>query len=136
MTHRRIGVFVALWGALACATTATGQEEALAVPSGLDLRLQEVRLEDGIFGQPRAARFRFVAPAIGEGASFADVEADFAYLCENLALPWLAERGENVPRVVISYAARDIEFGAIDPEIVQFFDAFRVENGTCIWENF
>lgn len=129
-------LFVALGGAFACATTATGQEEALAVPSGIALRLQEVRLEDSIFGQPRAARFRLVAPAIGEGTGFAEVEGDFAYLCENLALPWLAERGEAVPRILISYAAREIEFGTTDPDTVQFFDAFRVEKGLCIWEGF
>ncbi|SDO40243.1 hypothetical protein SAMN05216196_105191 [Lutimaribacter pacificus] len=131
-----IRVFVALGGTFACATTAAGQEEAPAVPSGIALHLQEIRLEDGLFDQPRVARFRFVAPAIGGAAGFAEVEGDFAHLCETVALPWLTERGDAAPRVVISYASREIEFGSSDPDTVQFFEAFRVENGTCIWEGF
>lgn len=131
-------IIVALGGAFAGATTVAGQEEARpvpSVPSGIALELLESVVDTpgdlGVF-----ARFRFVAPAIGDTASFADVEADFPYLCENYALPALQKADLSPERIVISFSAAPIEFGASDPGVVQFFEAFRVENGTCIWEGF
>jgi hypothetical protein len=130
--------FVALGGALASATTATGQEEARPVPhlpSGIEVRLQEVVI-DAPAGMGEVARFRFVAPAIGQGIGFAEVAQDFAVLCRDHALPALSRIGAQPDRVVVSYAAAPVEFGAAAPDIVQFFEVFRLEDGACIWEGF
>lgn len=131
--------FVALGGAFACATTVAGQEEARpvpSVPSGFDVTLQERLIEDlgslGVF-----ARYRFVVPGIAAHSdSFALVEADFAALCQDYALPDLAADALTVDRIVVSFAAAPIEFGATDPDIVQFFEVFQVVGATCIWEGF
>lgn len=135
---RWVGGFVALGGAFACATTVAGQEEARpvpSVPSGLDVTLQDHLLDDlgslGVF-----ARFRFVVPGIAQGAGFGQVESDFPILCRDYAVPALSDAAVSPERIVISYASAPVEFGAYDPDIVQFFEAFRVEGDTCIWEGF
>ena len=61
-----------------------------------------------------------------------DIEA----LCADFALPYLRDNNTQVTRIVISMADRELEFGATDPEATQFFDMFRPENGSCIWEDF
>lgn len=129
-------VIAALWGCLmANAATAVGQEEAPAVPSGLLISLQEFFIDMQPDGE-RLARFRFVAPDLADGVSFARVEQDFAYLCTDVAVPTLSVEHEDVAQVVISLASAEVEFGAMDPSVIQFFEAFRIESGLCIWEGF
>ena len=133
---RATRVFAALWGCLlADAATAVGQEEAPAVPSGLLVSLQEFFVDAQPDGD-RWARFRFVAPALAGGIAFVQVEQDFPALCANVALPTLVATGEQVEQVVISMASEPMEFGASDPSVVQYFEAFRIESGLCIWEAF
>lgn len=126
---------------LASAATAGVQEEAPAVPSyqdlpsGLSVTLQEYfvdTLPDGT-GQ---ARFRFVAPALAQGVGFAQVEQDFPVLCAQVAVPTLVAARQDVAQVIISMAEKPLEFGATAPSVVQYFEAFRIENGSCIWEVF
>jgi len=127
---------VALGGAFAGATTAAGQEEALAVPSDNPVWLQEWFIDPLADGQLDYARFRFVMPALAQGTRFEQIEANFAHLCENVAMPLLAQAGLSAPRVVVSVAERETEFGTASPGLRQFFEAFRVENNLCIWEGF
>lgn len=134
----RYANFAALGGALiwAGAATAVGQEEALAaVPSGLDLTL----LEQFVEAQPDGtawARFRFVAPELDAGVGYGTIAEDFPHLCAEYALPRLRDAEETVSQVVISLSSRPVEFGATVPDIVQYFEAFSIENGLCIWEAF
>lgn len=113
------------------ATTATGQEESPAVPSGIHLELQEIRLELG--SDDALARFRYVAPDLDHYA-FVAIEEDFPALCTDHVLPWARTRAESVTRVVISFASVPVEFGAATPGVTQFFEQFRLENDACIWE--
>ena len=134
--NRVTRTFAALQGCLlASVATAAGQEEAPAVPSGLSIQLQEYFVEpqpDGAFW----ARFRFVAPALAEGVVFERIEQDFPVLCAAVALPKLTEQGQAVDQVVVSLASQPVAFGSADPSVIQYFEAFRVENGRCIWEGF
>ncbi|MCT4556975.1 MAG: DUF6497 family protein [Pelagimonas sp.] len=123
------------------AATAGVQEEAPAVPSiqdlpsGLSVTLQE-HFVDTLPDGSDQARFRFVAPGLGQGAGFARVESDFPILCADIAVPTLATTRPDVTQVIISMAAKPLAFGATDPSVVQYFEAFRIENGSCIWEVF
>ncbi|WP_319826243.1 DUF6497 family protein [Thalassovita sp.] len=134
--RRTSRVIAALWGCLlANAATAVGQEEAPAVPSGLAFSLQEYFIDmqpDGV----RLARFRFVSADLVNGIAFAQVEHDFPVLCAEYALPALVAAQEQVSQVVVSMASEAVEFGASDPSVTQFFEAFRIESGLCIWEGF
>lgn len=106
------------------------------VPSGYDLYLQELLFELRQ-DNSNVARFRYVMPIIGQEAiTFVDVEQDFPHLCENDAIPTLSQHGETVDQVIISLADRELDFGATSSVATQFFEAFRVENGVCIWEGF
>ena len=83
------------------------------------------------------ARFRLMVPGLGgEGAGYEDVAADFAWLCESLALPALDANGWAPTEVVIALSDREVPFGETGPEAVQFFEGFRIEDGTCIGQAF
>jgi hypothetical protein len=111
--------------------------QAIDLPSGQPVELQEVLAEE--LGGELWLRFRYVAPRIartGEALEFAAIAPDFAYICENVALPYMAEHALAGQVVVISMADRPVEFGVADPGVTQYFEAFRPENDTCIWEGF
>ena len=116
----------------------TGGPDVLAVPSGQPVTLQDViRSEDGPLGA--ALRFRFVAPQIARAGGSVDFEtasADMVDLCQRFALPKVSELGDAPRQIIISLAAAEVPFGEAAPEVTQFFESFRVENGTCIWEMF
>lgn len=105
------------------------------VPSGQQVDLFEV-LIDEIAGEAWL-RFRFLAPGIGKadgGVSYAQVEADFAHLCDTVALPYLTQFALEADVLVISLLDRPVDFGQSDPQATQYIEAFRVETGSCEWE--
>lgn len=118
------------------ATPAKAQEVPIEVPSGQPVTLQEAFLElqeDGGLW----LRLRFVAPALAEGpgqVGFDVAEADMLHLCRSLGLSFA--EGQDVSLIVISLADRPVEFGDRMTDVVQFFEAFRPEDGDCIWDEF
>jgi hypothetical protein len=83
------------------------------------------------------ARFRLVVPGLGgEGAGFEAVAGDFGWLCEAVALPALAANEWAPSQIVVALSDREVPFGATDPAAVQFFEGFRVSDGTCIPQAF
>jgi hypothetical protein len=83
------------------------------------------------------ARFRLVVPGLGlAGATYDAVASDFAWLCEQVALPALDANGWQPSEVVIALSDREVEFGATDAEAVQFFEGFRIADGTCVPQAF
>jgi len=127
--------FVALGGTIWGATTAGALEETPAVPSGNDIHLQEILFETRQ-DNTEVARFRYVMPLIRQGVEFAEIVDDFEHLCIGVAVPYLAIEGKEVDQVIISMADRETEFGVTTTLATQFFEAFAVENGSCIWEGF
>ncbi len=134
----RAGQAVALSVGLALAQGAAAQEEALPLPSGLIARVQEVLTDRPGLGL--TYRFRFVAEGFaGVGDTDSQLEtvlADLVWLCESYALPRLASTGPMPAQVVISLADRPSEFGVFDPDVIQVFEAYRPQEGACIWEMF
>ncbi|MGZ9809888.1 DUF6497 family protein [Pseudoroseicyclus sp. H15] len=115
---------------LAILLAAPAAAQNVAAPSGQPWRIFDVVLEQG-----GPARLRFVSEGLTEG-DFEEVSGDFLWLCDNLALPALAENGVVPGEVIISVADRELPFGVPDAEAVQFFEGFRVEDGACVWELF
>ncbi|MEI4487018.1 DUF6497 family protein [Frigidibacter sp. MR17.14] len=111
----------------------------IATPSGLEVSwvetLQDAQGPDGL-----TARFRFLAPGIkgGEaaGLDLQAVSADMQWLCDSFALPRLSSTGPRPQQIVISLADSEIPFGETDPEVTQFFEAYRPGAETCEWEMF
>lgn len=126
--------------ALASPAVAAAQADLVTVPSGQTVTFQDMTLEGE--SPARVARFRFLAPAIarGEGAlGFPLVEGDMAHLCEVFALPYLADSdalAEMPAQLIISLSDRPVALGVVDPEATQFFEAYRHDQGNCVWEGF
>jgi len=108
--------------------------DRIAVPSGQAVTFHEVLLDQA----PGAlwARFRFVAPDIGGAVDHDASAADMDHLCAEFALPYLADNGISPARVVISLSDRVVPFGEAAPDATQYFEAYRPEDGRCIWEGF
>ncbi|MGP3695741.1 DUF6497 family protein [Rhodobacter sp. NSM] len=113
------------------------ETDPIPVPSG-----QEVTLLDTIWNEPGPAgltfRFRFLAPAIAAGG---EIDYDMAYadmlaLCETYVLPRVADILPAPEQVIVSLSDRPLPFGEADPEAVQFFEAFSIQDGHCILEAF
>jgi hypothetical protein len=123
-----VGAFVLLCG---------GALQAQEVPSGQPITLQEV-LIDEVDGQGWL-RFRFVAPQIARSSddlAYDVVTADIEHLCASFAIPYMDEFDLRNEMIVISLADQETEFGVPNPDATQFFEAFGVQNQTCIWEAF
>lgn len=115
-----------------------GDGALVPVPSG-----QEVRFLDTVLNAPGneglPVRFRFVAPAISKVGGTVDYDTaavDMEHLCTAFALPKVMAMDPAPGQVVISFSATEVPFGEAAPEVTQFFEAFRIEDGTCIWEAF
>lgn len=123
---------------LLLAGPALGQD-LIEVPSG-----QPVSLQDVIWNEPGPAgltvRFRFIAPQIAREGGTIDFDTaaeDMDHLCQTFALPRIETvTGPQPAQVVISLSDRPVEFGVITPEATQFFEAYSIEDGTCVWEAF
>ena len=115
-----------------------GTDDAIAVPSGQVITLQDVIWNaPGPFGL--VARFRFLAPGIARGdgeLNFATSSADMLYLCQTYALSRVADLGPVPSQIIISLASAPLPFGTSAPDVTQFFEAYRVQDQTCIWEQF
>lgn len=134
MTIFRSKILGAMGGAALLAASPL-DAQAVSVPSGAEVELFDVMFEDS----PSIARFRFVAPMISpsaEGLQFNDVVADLDYLCSDVVLPALVASARTAEAVIISLSEREIAFGEVAPDVVQFFQPFDVSDGTCIWEEF
>jgi hypothetical protein len=108
--------------------------DAVDVPSGREVRLIEV-ITNAPGSAGATARFRFLAPGLladDLAASGPDMQA----LCDSYALPRIGGMVPEPQQIVISLSARDVPFGQAAPDVVQFFEAYRVEGDTCIWEPF
>lgn len=131
------------WAGQAIATDAgapditPGNDLTVRVPSG-----QTVTLQDVVWNVPGtdglATRFRFVAPGIapGGGVDFDAAAADMQHLCDDFALPRVKDNAPPPAQIVISLADRPIPFGEAAPDATQFFESYRIENGSCQWEMF
>lgn len=110
-------------------------DSPIPVPSGHTVVLQDVVTSaEGSTGL--AYRFRFVAPWIADEPDFHLVSKDMEYLCEAYALPRLSNIGPSPSQIVVSFADRPVEFGVSAPEAIQYFEAFRPEGASCVWEFF
>ncbi|WP_235971153.1 DUF6497 family protein [Palleronia pontilimi] len=108
--------------------------EPVAVPSGQTVEFHEV-IRDAP-GLGLAYRFRFIAPQLAEGLDFATAEGDMLHLCQSYALPKLPNLGPAPGRVVISLSDRVITFGEVVPDAIQYFEIYRPEGETCVWDDY
>lgn len=106
--------------------------QGISVPSGQQLEFLEFISEQ----EGDIVRFRFLAPQIGSELTYMDVRDDFQAVCDEQVIPVLEINGITPSQIVLSMSAVDIPFGEDSPDVLQFFEIFRPENGLCIWEEF
>lgn len=109
----------------------------LPVPSGQPVELADVLLDNN--PGELWIRFRFIAPKIGDQAGqipYDVVAIDMEHLCTILAVPYVESRQITPARVIISMSDRPVAFGTSQPGATQFFEAYRLRDSRCIWEEF
>jgi hypothetical protein len=111
-------------------------QDFIPVPSGMAVTwVDTVNDAQGPMGL--TARFRFLAPQIGQGAvDFETAAADMQALCDSWALPRISVTGPQPSQIIIVLMDRVVEFGTADDSATQFFEAYTPQDGTCIWEVF
>ncbi len=129
------GLFAALCLLAGSAWADDSDTAPIFVPSGQFITFQEF-VSDAA-GEGLMYRFRFVAPDIspaGKGLTFVEVEGDMQHLCQFYAVPKLSEVGPQPRQIVISLADRPVDFAETDASVTQFFEAYALRDGLCIWE--
>ena len=110
--------------------------EDVIVPSGQPVQFVEM-LHDANGTEGLTIRFRFLAPQIARDTGWVSIDAaleDIDHLCSSYAVPRLSGMQPMPEQIVISLMDRLVEFGTANPDATQFFEAYRIENGSCIWE--
>ena len=111
-----------------------GDGPKVEVPSGRKLSLIDV-ITNAPGPSGATARFRFLAP----GLASEDAEAaatDMQVVCDSFALERTDGMVPEPQQIVISFAGAKVPFGEAAPDVVQFFESYRIENGACVWEVF
>jgi hypothetical protein len=113
-----------------------GNGLVIVVPSG-----QVVTLQDVIWNEPGpeglTLRFRFIAPSIareGGTVAFEDASGDMMALCRNFALPRVATTGPQPAQIIVSLSDIAIPFGEASPDATQYFEAYSIVDGECVWD--
>lgn len=135
---RRVSILHALT-CVALAATAGCQEdapagEAVSVPSGRKLSLIDV-ITNARGPAGATARFRFLAPGLDTGDAEA-AAADMQAICDSFAIRRIDGMVPAPQQIVISLSSEAVPFGQAAPDVVQFFESYRPENGVCVWEVF
>jgi hypothetical protein len=116
----------------------TAVDAPIPVPSGQEVRfLDLIRSDPGPDGL--TLRFRFIAPAIAREGGTVDAETaqdDMLALCTDYALPRLPAPGPAPSQIIIVLSDREVPFGETQPEATQYFEAYSLADGACIWEPF
>jgi hypothetical protein len=108
---------------------------SVAVPSGQAIEFFEQRVDDAT----GAVRLRFLAPDLDDPLkrpSFEDITLDLEMLCREFGVKTTLEDGLENTQIVISLSSEKVEYGVINSEVEQVFEAFSVQNGTCMLEMF
>lgn len=132
--HRFIAASLAVLFAGAGGCEETPSPDAVAVPSGREVRFLDV-ISNVPGSEGATARFRFVVPGLAEADSEAAVP-DMQALCDSYALPRVEAMQPPPQQIIISLAGKETPFGEPAPDVVQFFEAYSVQDDACVWEVF
>jgi len=117
----------------------TGAADATAaqmftVPSGQAVTLQDIFWEED---DSLVLRVRFLTPQIARDGGTVDYDTaakDMLHLCDAVVRPQVDANDDKPDQIMISFSDIEVPFGQADPQATQFFEAYRIENGACIWE--
>jgi Family of unknown function (DUF6497) len=104
------------------------------VPSGRELSLIDV-ITNAPGPAGASARFRFLAPGLAAGDAETAL-ADMQVVCDSFALGRTDGMVPEPQQIIITFMGEAVPFGEPAPDVVQFFESFRIENDACVWEVF
>jgi hypothetical protein len=116
-------------------TNAASAQMAVAVPSGQSITFVEKRVDL----ESNIVRLRFIAPDLASPLtrpSFEAMSEDLEVLCADFGLKELLKDAPRPAQIVVSLSAELLEFGVTNTEVQQVFEAFSVQNETCMLEMF
>ena len=116
-------------------TQTVAQDAAmLDVPSNQPIKVLEYLSDMDAIGT--VLRARYLAPTLTGSDDIDAVLDDMAVLCESDAIS-IRETMDPAPtRIIVSLSSEPVDFGASVSDVTQYFEAYRVEDGRCIWELF
>ena len=76
---------------------------------------------------------RMVVPDL-PGPGVESTHTDQDWVCDEIALPAMAEMGEAPARVIVQLMAEPFIRGEPAPGITQSIEAYSLRDGVCIWE--
>lgn len=130
---RKALILVAL-AALAGCQDEAGAGLKVDVPSGRSLSLIDV-ITNAPGPEGATARFRFLAPDLSSEDAEA-AAADMQALCDTFAVERIDGMVPAPQQIVITFMSEAVPFGEAAPQVVQFFESYRPDNGACVWEVF
>ncbi|MCB5409886.1 DUF6497 family protein [Pseudogemmobacter faecipullorum] len=134
MAGHRVSLLMATVAMLlaGCKEEAAAAQEGLALPSGRPVSFLDI-VTDTAGAAGATARFRFIDTTLQQGE---DRSEDMQALCDTYALGRVDGMVPAPQQIVITLADRELPYGEAHPEAVQFFEAYGIKNGSCIWEIF
>jgi Family of unknown function (DUF6497) len=130
-TSRLVVSLAALAALVACQDDAA-PDGAIPVPSGRGVvPIDVITNMPGTAGA--AARFRYLVPDLAADDLSASAD-DMQVLCDSHALPLTGGMVPAPQQVIITLMASEVPFGQPAPDVVQFFETYRVEDGACVVE--
>ncbi|MEN8894437.1 DUF6497 family protein [Planktotalea arctica] len=117
------------------AGTAASGQMPITLPSGQSVSFVEKRVDL----EADIVRLRFVAPDLASPLtrpSFEDLSADLQMLCDDFGLNVVLKDAPVPAQIVVSLSSEPVEFGVANTDVEQVFEAFSVQNGTCMLEMF
>ena len=121
---------------LALVMAGAAHAEDVALPSGRVASLFETIWEPQTAPEEMWLRLRFVVPGIGPELDIAEVGADLLALCLTQALPEQVKTGKTADQAIISMSSEPLAFGETNPDVSQYFEAYRLVGEDCILEGF
>lgn len=124
-----------LAGALALAPL-WAMAESVA-PSGLRLSLHELLVEENPWSGETLVVVRLLAPTISQDLPDpVTLRADMDWACATWGQPAAEDLAVPPDQVVVEMMAAPAERGIATPEIRRFFETYRLDGPSCIWELF
>ncbi|MGI3183459.1 DUF6497 family protein [Nioella aestuarii] len=112
------------------------REEALELPSGLAVELAGTLVEPQPDGETWLI-LQVLAPSLaGERISADNMAEDTGVICDTWGLVAAAEADQTPDQIVIQVMSEWVERGQPAPGVTQVFAGYRLQNGSCIWEDF
>lgn len=127
-------VLIAGLAVLAACQEEAPSGETVSVPSGRALTLIDI-VTNARGPAGATARFRFLAPGLGPDEA-ETAALDMQALCDSFAVERIEGMVPAPQQIIISFASEAVPFGEAAPDVVQFFESYRPENGACVWEVF